>query len=109
MGPRGGGRGGAGDFVADEEVADEGAGVVGYDVVGDPLVGQGLVRGDVQDEVVGDHDGNLQARVLKRVEDGWVRVVELHALRMDGGNEGDRFSRRWKVVSELAVADSGLG
>lgn len=63
VGPRAVGGGAAGDFVAHQEVADQCAGMVGYDVVGDPFVGEGLVPGDVHDEVVGDHDGDLQARV----------------------------------------------
>lgn len=82
--PRGIG-GAADDFVPDEDVTDAGLGEEGCDVRGHPFVGEGLVGGDVGDEFVGYHDGDLEARVPKRVEDRGVGVVELHALGVKGG------------------------
>jgi len=82
--PRGVG-GAADDFVPDEDVTDAGVGEEGCDVRRHPFVGERLVGGDVHDEVVGHHDGDLEARVLKRVEDRRVGIVELHALRVKGG------------------------
>lgn len=46
------------DLVADEEVADLGGGVKREDVGSDPLVGEGCGFGDVDDELVRDHDGD---------------------------------------------------
>lgn len=84
MAPRGVGAA-ANDFVPDEDVTDAGVGEEGYDVGRYPFVGEGLVGGDIQDEVVGHHDGDLEVRVPKRVEDLRVGIVELHALRVKGG------------------------
>nr|AFK46046.1 unknown [Lotus japonicus] len=100
--------GGAGEFVADEEVADEGFPVEGYDVGLDPVVGECLVGGDVGDEFVRDHDGDLDVCVFEGFEDFWICVVDFDALCFQGFDEIHRGCWWWKIVTQLTIVHSWL-
>ncbi|KAK9104567.1 hypothetical protein Scep_021411 [Stephania cephalantha] len=77
------------DLVADEEEANVVGGDEGEDVEADPVLGEGLVRGDVRDEVVGEHDRGLEIGEGDGFEDLGICVVDLDAGGVEGLNEVD--------------------
>ena len=73
------------------------------------MVGERLIGGDVVDELVGDHDGDLEVGVMEGGEDFGVGVVELDSLSLERLDKLHRLRRWWEVVAQLAVVHTHLG
>ncbi|KAB2623035.1 glucan endo-1,3-beta-glucosidase A6 [Pyrus ussuriensis x Pyrus communis] len=79
------------------------------DVGVDPMVGERLIGGDVVDELVRDHDGDLEVGVTEGGANFGVGVIELDSLGLEKLDELHQLRQWWEVVAQLAVVHTHLG
>lgn len=79
------------NFVSDEQVPNQSLWVKGHHIGVDPLVGECLIGGNVVDELVRDHNRDLQVCVSEGLEDFGVGIVDFDPLGFQRLDELHRF------------------